>query len=521
VSERIEFYDPLYETIIFERGMPTGRGFHLAPAEGPLDPRDVIRSAEFTRLAFLRQVGLAWLIFPSATHTRFAHSIGCWWLGRIAESLIKVCVQTESPKDRDQLDSPGSDSQEHSGLWEMHPLRWWLEFHGLREEFYLGLLLHDIGHGPLSHVLEHNPDFVEALRSAGLNEYTHEARGAALLSGQGPLAKQWTDFVQANYCEGTRTLGEIKDRLLAGGGQICFPAISYFMTGELRHKNDCTHDHKAALGVVKELISGVLDLDRLDHYARDSYFSGLRQVALNVQGFLSSVRIRLPQRETGPNRWQMALYGQTAYFTLTDDGASHAASLLFSKRQIISTMFRNPRSVALHAMANRGLSLVLRTTAERDRPNLALRIAMMQDGEFQQMLQTSQSDECRYIAKRLAGVDPYVCVGKWPNSIVSANRPRMRREVERIAESQGLILFADRAFWDKGMSDVGREWLDTSAIMLDETGRPLTEHADHRNDFAHLRESGNLSYLWAFSNDVNTGKDKAKTLVDALTRAMK
>lgn len=515
MTERLEFYDPLYETIIFERGIPSGRGFQLAPAEGPLDPRDVVRSAEFTRLAFLKQVGLAWLIFPSATHTRFAHSIGCWWLGRIAESLIKIWVEMERPDDSGKPRGRASvRPQSDDGIWEQHTLRWWLERLGLREEFYLGLLLHDVGHGPLSHVLEHNPDFTKGLQAAGLRDTTHEARGAALLTGEGELAAYWAAAAHEKYREGTKTLSHISDQLASFGAHVCVSAICYFMTGDVQFRERCSHKHRAALPVLKELISGVLDLDRLDHYARDSYFSGLRQVALNVQGFLANVRIRFPQVEAADERWQVSLTGEKAYFTVTDDGASHAASLLFSKRQIVTTMFRNPRSVALHAMANRALSLSIRALAESDRPLHALQVAMMQDSEFMLSLSSSQSDESRYIAKRLAGVQPYACVGKWPNASVSANRPRLRRDAEKVAERNGLILYADRGFWQRRPNEVAREWLDTGAIMLDETGRPLTEHGDHRNDFAHLRESGNVSYLWAFSPENGTAREKTRELDD-------
>src|SRR5581483_2718870 len=103
----LEYYDPLYETISFERGLPS-----KFPVDSDLlDVREIIRCAEFARLAFLRQVGLAWLVFPSATHSRFAHSIGCWALGRMAESEIKVRVQ---------------------GDRRIHSLSKWLKFMGLR-----------------------------------------------------------------------------------------------------------------------------------------------------------------------------------------------------------------------------------------------------------------------------------------------------------------------------------------------------------------------------------------------------
>ncbi len=470
-EDRIGYYDPLYDTIVFERGLPSG-GFKLQDAEDPLDPRDLVRTAEFSRLAFLRQAGLAWLVFPSATHTRFAHSIGCWWLGKIAETLIKVKTKEVG----------GNRS-----------LRTWLEATGLREEYYLALLFHDIGHGPFSHVLEHNERFISSLKAAGVEHGDHEHRGALLLQGEGALVDAWHGEAVLRYGE-SRTLGSYRQQLAANDGGVCIDAVCFLMTSDESYLQACNHGHKESLWVVKALVSGVLDLDRLDHYARDSYFSGLKQVAVNVPGFLSNLRVRLP-----------ASGEREPLLSLTHDGASCAASLLFSKRQIISTMFRNPRTVALHAMANWALTRHLESMGSAA-PAESLRIAMMEDDQLLETLGGSTCSDCRYLAQRIRVARPYQLISRRANMHIERERHQLRsrlRELEEERAADGsprFLVHADRGFWDNSRQEA-RDWLDTGHLLMEDTGEFLTDHPDHASDFSHLREAEKFKHVWVFARD--------------------
>jgi HD superfamily phosphohydrolase len=115
--------------------------------------------------------------------------------------------------------------------------------------------------------------------------------------------------------------------------RVCLPTILYLITSDQSFLTGCSHEHRESIDVLHELVSGLLDLDRLDHYARDSYFSGLRQVSINVRGFLNN--LCLAYSDSTPRKINLSL---------TSDGVSHAASLLFGKRQILATMFRNQRT---------------------------------------------------------------------------------------------------------------------------------------------------------------------------------
>ena len=114
-TERI--LDPLHGLIRFELSDSTDR---LAWA--------LINTPEFQRLRRIRHLGLADLVFPGATHTRFIHSIGAY---HIARKLIRI-IHHKHP-------SPSPPTT------------------------LLAVLLHDIGHGPLSHVFEGILEEVEGI----------------------------------------------------------------------------------------------------------------------------------------------------------------------------------------------------------------------------------------------------------------------------------------------------------------------------------------------------------------------
>jgi HD superfamily phosphohydrolase len=93
----------------------------------------LIQTPEFQRLRRIRQLGFSELVFPGATHTRFAHSLGVFHTARRLTELL-----------RERLGS--NDDAEQARL------------------VCCAALLHDIGHGPFSHAFE------SALKTAGLHK---------------------------------------------------------------------------------------------------------------------------------------------------------------------------------------------------------------------------------------------------------------------------------------------------------------------------------------------------------------
>jgi HD superfamily phosphohydrolase len=183
--------DPIYGFIT----VPTESIYHL------------VEHPYFQRLRRISQMGLSYLVYPGAHHTRFQHAMGAMHLAHRAVQVLRskgVGISTE-------------------------------EEHGL----LAAVLLHDIGHGPFSHALEHS--LVEGI--------DHEDISLA--------------FMQVLNAE------------LDGSLNL---AISMF-----RNEYSRPFFH--------QLISGQLDMDRLDYIKRDSFYTGVSEGAINSERLISMMNV--------------------------------------------------------------------------------------------------------------------------------------------------------------------------------------------------------------------------------------
>ncbi len=85
---------------------------------------DLIQHKYFQRLRRITQMGMSYLVYPGAHHTRFHHAIGCMHLMQQAVNVLRFKGVTISRKEENAL--------------------------------YTAILLHDIGHGPFSHAMENS-----------------------------------------------------------------------------------------------------------------------------------------------------------------------------------------------------------------------------------------------------------------------------------------------------------------------------------------------------------------------------
>ena len=106
----------------------------------------LVNTPEFQRLRRIRQLGFSDLVYPGATHSRLAHCLGVY---HTARELVEVIRRRECRFDREKA-----------------------------RVSLLAALLHDIGHGPFSHVFE------TATATSSHGTKTHEAWGADIVLGE-------------------------------------------------------------------------------------------------------------------------------------------------------------------------------------------------------------------------------------------------------------------------------------------------------------------------------------------------
>jgi len=179
-------------------------GFITLPSEIIFD---IIEHRYFQRLRRIKQLGLTHLVYPGALHTRFHHVIG-------AMNLMMQAV--------DVLRSKGQKITEDEALG-----------------VYIAILLHDVGHGPYSHTLEH----------ALVNNLTHEDLSLLFMKALKP------------------EMGAIMDIAIA------------IFEGSYPKK------------FLHQLVSSQLDMDRLDYLKRDSFFTGVSEGVINTDRIIKMLDV--------------------------------------------------------------------------------------------------------------------------------------------------------------------------------------------------------------------------------------
>lgn len=196
------FNDPIY-------------GFITIPNS---DIFDLIEHKYFQRLRRISQMGLSYLVYPGANHTRFHHAIGCMYLMQKAVNVLRFKEVTISEEEERAL--------------------------------YIAILLHDIGHGPFSHAMEHSI----------VNGISHEK-----------ISMRFMQKLNQEF-NGNLTL-----------------AIQIF-------------EGKYDRPFLCELISSQFDMDRADYLKRDSFYTGVAEGNVNSERLITMLNVvddRLVVEEKG------------------------------------------------------------------------------------------------------------------------------------------------------------------------------------------------------------------------------
>ena len=193
---------------------------------------DLLSTRAVQRLRRIRQLGVSCVTYPGAVHTRLGHSLGVLHLARMACDHLE---RTHRPR--------GFDRQ--------------------RKLLLAAAVLHDVGHGPFSHLLE--------------DEFggSHENWSARII--------HQTDAEDSSYGEVADILRERIDRDAPG------EVAAILGVGE-----------KPAQPWVRCLVAGELDLDRLDYLRRDAHFSGAQCGHYDYHRIINSIQLQTLNRQLYP-----------------------------------------------------------------------------------------------------------------------------------------------------------------------------------------------------------------------------
>lgn len=168
---------------------------------------DLIQHPYFQRLRRISQMGLSYLVYPGAHHTRFHHALGCMHMMQKAIEVLKFKEVKISKEEENAL--------------------------------LIAILLHDIGHGPFSHAMEHS--IVE--------DVNHEA-----------ISLLFMNRLNVEF-----------------NGQLSL-AIQVFK-GDYHRK------------FMLQLISSQLDMDRMDYLRRDSFYTGVAEGNINSERLIQMLNV--------------------------------------------------------------------------------------------------------------------------------------------------------------------------------------------------------------------------------------
>lgn len=487
--KRISFYDPLYDFVTFEEAAAGHRKSIFDKGFGSDAIRSHVRdigvfldTPELNRLSFLRQSDLAFLVFPSATHTRLAHAIGCCYLGYMAARGIMVDAKAE---DRDNSGMPTD---------RLLQLSLWLEERAWKEEFLLALLLHDIGHFAFSHALENNKELWLTL---GEN-IKHEEVAREFVLGHGPFFDAFRD--RWGHVAGVQSVSEI----IKGERDIDERVISFLIARNNKDISGFDGRQQAGLHMLHELTSGLLDLDRVDHYRRDSYFTGMKFASnLNFAPLINGLTIAYdPHNAQAPHEVR-----------LSANAIGHAFTLLHAKERLVQDCFENADNLAYEAMLDQAFNYAVfggafyapGYTLEVPRDNMmprVLRLLMATDDELLVALET-KGGKAKAIASRIRNRRPFACVAKgtWRKGGALPNARELRL---MIVDACGLgpdeLVLRLHRHYGSPRETRPTEWLHLDSLC-DEKGLKLESHIEYKRQIRHFKEvqDENANRFWVFT----------------------
>ena len=287
----------------------------------------IIDSPLLQRLRDIRQTGLAYLVYPTAEHSRFDHTLG---MVAVASKIVRSINDRYYGVQKD----PRINYKDHMLV-------------------RFSAILHDVGHSCLSHVSENvyggMPEFrtlrAQLNRLFGVTPRPHEIMSWLVVRSQ-----SFKDFVQG-----------LREKSILTGWE-CTPEDLDAIAG-----NIIGYRKNPAEKFIADIINGPMDADKLDYLVRDAYFAG-PTVVYDLERFLQTVDVITYPRdaEIGDET------GKVTRLSIRMEGVTALEQIIISKLMLFSYVYHHHKIRCVEAMCHEALRGLVELSRQKPEDKVSL-----------------------------------------------------------------------------------------------------------------------------------------------------
>jgi HD superfamily phosphohydrolase len=360
---------------------------------------------ELQRLHSIHQLGLAYLVYPGANHTRFEHSLGVFWIAKKMCSSLRL-------------------SDEESRLVEC------------------AALLHDVGHLPFSHTFEfvlHEQfgiDHAEISRrlirgeETSLSPEDRKVLGKYQTIAEALERHSVSPRSVASLLEGAMPAGSAQRTLHGAKGQTHFNGKRY----------------------MSQLVNGPVDVDQLDYLKRDAHYTGVAYGVIDLDRLLETLEIfngDLVVDRRGLSAVEGMLVARALMFSSVYFHKTVRISELMlakaveelGKREVGGMHAMNDADLLAHLTTHGGYQEEVATLIKYRKlykKVFGIPVAEVEDGDWERIDDLGPIKERRRMETEIAhraGVDPRHVIIDVPSSELGVSEPRISLTDIRVVDS--------------------------------------------------------------------------------------
>jgi len=360
----------------------------------------LLDTVEMQRLHRIKQLGFSYLVYPGANHTRFEHSLGTYHLMNLILDRFAIARERE-------------------------------------QELRVASLIHDVGHGPYSHVIE-----------PVIKKYTgksHEDIEDIIFSHED----------EEDECGESTHIADVIDKY-----HLDRQEILGFIKGD-------------AKGAFSKILNGEIDIDKMDYLVRDSFYTGVAYGVVDnmrmIQG-LDFFNDQLVITEKGLLPAEYLLFSRfLMYPSVYSHHTTRIAQLMFS-RAVESLIESSPSpldyALALRVMDDYEIDTTLRNAGgypeemitrinERRlfKRALYIQLNMLEENLMEELREESRVRELEMEISKRAGVDEKYLILDVQSDIgaflkESEAQVAIHNEIRSLSDVSELVKMLNRASYD-------------------------------------------------------------------------